>query len=517
MDDASPAPDAQTAPELEPRRFIVTPTLVAMNVAYFLAMVSVGVPVTSPTAMDVLPFGANFGALTINGEWWRLLSSTFIHFGVLHLAFNMWCLWSLGNIAERLFGNGRFLLIYLLSGLSGSAASLLWHPDVVSAGASGAVFGIAGALAAFIYLARIHLPERAARDLLTSIVIFIAFNLAFGFTVPGIDNAGHLGGLLIGAVLGASLRLRRTFPAVAAAAVAALIGTALLTKNLARDNPTVILAPAVMLTATDRAGAIEKVEKALAEYPALADGHALLGELYLKERRYPEALDASRKAIELDPQQQFAQGVVGSALYWMGDYEAAVTELRKTIEIEPKQLVSHALLSRSLRALGRDDEARSVLEEGLKYARGPSALFADIGFERLDDVELEFLVGALKEEIEITPEDPENHNVLSLVLSRTGAHDEALEAVRTALELRPNAPHIIDSLGTVHLYRGELDDAAKAYREAIELDPDYAVYHYNVSLALRRRGDIEEADAALNQARRLVPHLDPPADGQPIM
>ena len=259
MDDASPdpapAPADQTAPELELRRFIVTPTLVAMNVAYFLAMVSVGVPATSPTAMDVLPFGANFGALTINGEWWRLLSSTFIHFGVLHLAFNMWCLLSLGNIAERLFGNGRFLLIYLLSGLGGSAASLLWHPDVVSAGASGAVFGMAGALATFIYFARIHLPERAARDLLTSIVIFIAFNLAFGFTVPGIDNAGHLGGLLIGAILGASLRLRRTFPAVAAAAVAAVIGTALLTKSLARDNPTVILAPAMMLTATDRAGA----------------------------------------------------------------------------------------------------------------------------------------------------------------------------------------------------------------------------------------------------------------------
>jgi len=273
----------------------------------------------------------------------------------------------------------------------------------------------------------------------------------------------------------------------------------------------------MMLTATDRAGAIEKLEKALAEHPALADGHALLGELYLQERRYPAALNASRTAIELDQEQQFAQGVVGSALYWMGDYEAAVTELRKAIQIEPKQPVTHALLSRSLRALGRDDEARSVLEEGLKYARGPSALFADIGFERLDDVELEFLVGALQEEIAITPEDPENHNVLSLVLARVGAHDEALEAVRTALELRPKAPHIMDSLGTVHLYRGELDDAIQAYRDAIELQPDYGVYHYNLSLALRRRGDGEEADAALAEARRLVPHLEPPADAQPIM
>ena len=522
MDDASPAPDGETGPgpglELEPRRFIVTPTLVAMNVAYFLAMVSVGVPATSPTAMDVIPFGANFGPFIINdGEWWRLLSSTFIHFGVLHLAFNMWCLWSLGNLAERLFGNGRFLSIYMLSGVGGSAASVLWHPGIPSAGASGAVFGMAGALAAFLYLARIHLPARAARDLLTSIMIFIAFNLAFGFTVPGIDNAGHLGGLLVGAVLGASLRSRRAFPAVAAVVVAALIGTAFLTTSLTQDNPTLILAQAEMLTATDRAGAIEQLEIALAEHPALAEGHARLGELYLQERRYPEAFNASSKAIELDHEQRFAQGIIGSALYWMGDYEAAAVALQRAIQVEPKQLVTHALLSRSLRALGRDREARSVLEEGLKYARGPSALFADIGFERLDDVELEFLMGALKEEIEITPEDPENYNVLSLVLARTGAHDEALEAVRTALELRPDAPHIMDSLATVHLYRGELDDAVKAYREAIEIQPDYSVYHYNLSLALRRRGDVAEADAALNQARRLVPHLDPPADAQPIM
>jgi rhomboid protease GluP len=491
--------------------------LVAMNIAYFLAMVSLGVSATTPSATDVLPFGANFGPSTINGQWWRLLASTFIHYGIMHLGFNMWCLWSLGNLAERLFGRGRFLAIYLLSGLGGSTASLLWHPVAVSAGASGAVFGIAGGLATFLYLARIHLPERAARELLTSIVIFIAFNLAFGLTIPGIDNAGHVGGLVLGAVLGASLAHRRSFPLVACAAAAALIGSALVAKSVAQGDPNVILAEAILLADTDSPEAIEKVEQVLSEHPDLASGHALLAQVYFRDRRYQDAIAASRKALGLDPKQTAAQSVLGSALYWEGDYEAAVKELRTAIEQEPKQLPAHALLSRALRKLGRDEEGMSALEEGIKYAPTPSLLFLDLGLENLDDVEMKFLAASLKDEIEITPEDPENYNVLSLILARSGATDEALEAVRTALELAPEAPHIIDSLGTVHFYRGELDAAVKAYRDAIALSPDYGVYQYNVSVALRRRGDEREADAALAEARRLLPNLEPPAGGQPMM
>ena len=518
MDDASPAPDAQTAPELEPRRFIVTPTLVAMNVAYFLAMVSVGVSATSPTAMDVLPFGANFGAFTVNGQWWRLLSSTFIHYGILHLGFNMWCLWSLGNLAERLFGNGRFLLIYILCGLGGSAASLVWHPYVVSAGASGAVFGIAGALAAFLYLARIHLPARAARDLLTSILIFIGFNLAFGFTVPGIDNAGHLGGLVIGALLGASLQYRRAFLAGAAAVAVALVAMAPMAKRIAHANPIVMLTEADLLRASDDApAAIAKLEQTVSEHPGFASGHGALAFMYLQDGQYEKAAATARRSVELDHQLERAQYVLGTALHWTGDHEAAVKELRIAIQLEPKQLVAHVLLSRSLRALGRDDEATAALDEGLQWAQSPLALFRDIGFERLDDVELELTVAFLEKAIESAPDEAENYNVLSLVLARTGAHDEALQAVQTALELRPDAPHILDSLATVRLYRGELEAAAVAYRRAIDLDPDSGVYHYNLSVALGRMGSDAEAEDEKAEAYRLDPDLDPPADGSPLM
>ncbi|MGH9336082.1 MAG: rhomboid family intramembrane serine protease, partial [Vicinamibacteria bacterium] len=133
-------------------RFWVTPALIALNVAYFLIGVARGVSPVEPEQQQILDFGANFGPLVFRGEWWRLVSSMFVHIGFLHLVFNMWCLWSLGNIAERMFGNVTFLCLYLLSGIGGALASLVWHPQVVSAGASGAVFGVAGGLASFLYV-----------------------------------------------------------------------------------------------------------------------------------------------------------------------------------------------------------------------------------------------------------------------------------------------------------------------------------------------------------------------------
>ena len=518
MDNASPTPAAHSAPQLEPRRFIVTPTLVAMNVAYFLAMVSVGVSATAPTAAEVLPFGANFGALTVNGQWWRLLSSTFIHYGVLHLGFNMWCLWSLGNLAERLFGNGRFLMIYILSGLGGSAASLVWHPYVVSAGASGAVFGIAGALAAFLYLARIHLPERAARNLLTSILIFIGFNLAFGFTVPGIDNAGHLGGLVIGALLGASLRYRRAFLASAAAVAVALVATAPLAKSIAQANPIVMLTEADLLRASDNApAAIAKLEQAVSEHPEFASGHEALAFMYLQDGRYEKAAATARRSVELDPQLERAQYVLGTALYFNRDYDAAIEELRIAIQLQPEELSTHANLSRALNELDRGDEAVAALEEAMTWAPDSWFLYSEMGLAHLGNDELDLAVASLEKAIELAPDEPENYNRLSLVLARAGAYEEALEAVERALALRPGAAHIIDSLGTVRLYRGELDAAAAAYREAIELEPDSGVYHYNLSVTLERMGSDAEAEAEKAEAFRLDPDLDPPADGSPLM
>jgi rhomboid protease GluP len=192
-------------------RLFVTPIVFWLNILLFAVMVISGVSFLSPTIEQLLAWGANFGPMTFSGEWWRSFSATFIHIGVLHLAVNMWCLWSLGTLAERMFGNWTFLGLYVLSGLGGSVASLWWHPMAVSAGASGAVFGVAGGLIAFFYLGNLTVPPAVLKQNRNNILVFAAYNLFNGFMGSGIDNAAHLGGLAIGLLIGALLH--RSLPA----------------------------------------------------------------------------------------------------------------------------------------------------------------------------------------------------------------------------------------------------------------------------------------------------------------
>jgi rhomboid protease GluP len=117
----------------------------------------------------------------------------------------MQCLWQLGKLTERLYGNWAFLLLYILSGLGASAASLLWNPVTLSLGASGAIFGAAGGLVAFLYLGKLPLSRTTIRGILSSTLVFVGYNLVFGFISPGIDNAAHIGGFVTGALVGALL------------------------------------------------------------------------------------------------------------------------------------------------------------------------------------------------------------------------------------------------------------------------------------------------------------------------
>src|SRR6266516_99292 len=212
---SAPGSEAVSSPEARPPRAWATLTLVGLSVLVFGAMVVSGISAFNPDAQQVLRWGADFGPLTLHGEWWRIGTSMFLHFGLLHLAFNMWALLNLGLLAEALLGPRAFLALYLLSGVGGSLASVLAHPLAVGGGASGAIFGVAGGLIASLLLKRRGSGSlHAIRRQLPSLAMFVLYNLIFGFGTSGIDNVAHVGGLALGFAADAVRRVRA--PATAA-------------------------------------------------------------------------------------------------------------------------------------------------------------------------------------------------------------------------------------------------------------------------------------------------------------
>ena len=180
----------------------LTHVLFGANLAVFVAMILAAQSLDFPGQI-VIHFGANFGPYTLTGEWWRLVTYMFLHGGIMHIFFNMWCLWDLGRLCESLYGRWTYAAIYFTTGIAGGLASLAWNPRTLTVGASGAIFGLAGALIASFYLGEFSLPRIAISGTLRSLVIFAVFNLFLGGFFGGIDNACHIGGLVSGLGLGA--------------------------------------------------------------------------------------------------------------------------------------------------------------------------------------------------------------------------------------------------------------------------------------------------------------------------
>ncbi len=174
-----------------------------VNVAVWLANLGAGISAFKPLPSELLAWGANSAASVVEDrQYWRLLTATFLHGGFLHLALNMLGLWQAGVQLNRLHGNFQFLLIYLASGLAGSALSLHFSAQQsVSVGASGAVFGVLGALLVAMYQHRGQIPGVTSKNVMTSQGVFLVYALVQGFSKQGIDNAAHVGGLVAGCVL----------------------------------------------------------------------------------------------------------------------------------------------------------------------------------------------------------------------------------------------------------------------------------------------------------------------------
>ena len=213
--------------EWDPRSAPGTYLLLAINILVFIWMVLHGVSAKSPTPGQLEHFGANNAYLVLGrGQWFRLVSATFVHIGVIHIATNMWCLWNLGLLGEPLVGPFGLVAIYLLTGVAGNLLSIAWDVLLASwlrqplefyagmgAGASGAVFGIAGILIVLLSNHKLPIPWPELKRLRTSVVRFSTINLIIGLgtalPIPGIgvriDNSAHIGGFLCGLALGPGL------------------------------------------------------------------------------------------------------------------------------------------------------------------------------------------------------------------------------------------------------------------------------------------------------------------------
>jgi len=185
------------------KNYFITPLIIDLNILVFVIMVLSGVNGLQPDSESLVQWGADYTPYTLGGQWWRMLTSTFLHAGILHLAFNIYAFFYIGLLLEPHLGRWKFTIAYLLTGVLASATSLYWHDIVVSVGASGAIFGMYGVFLAMLTTNLIHKEKRG--PLFRSIGLFIVYNLAFGLTIGAlgaIDNAGHIGGLISGLLIG---------------------------------------------------------------------------------------------------------------------------------------------------------------------------------------------------------------------------------------------------------------------------------------------------------------------------
>ena len=193
---------------------------IAVNMIIFAIMAFSGVPLENPGALDLIPWGAADGSLITQGENWRLLTGTFLHYGYMHLLMNMFFLWFIGSFCEKLIGHSSYFIVYLTTALGGSLCAYIMAPLSVGAGASGAGFGVYGALLGVIIMLRRQLPAELVQRFKFGTLIFLALNIVEGIRVTEIGLSAHLGGFVCGffcglfiadyLVLGARQRRRQT-------------------------------------------------------------------------------------------------------------------------------------------------------------------------------------------------------------------------------------------------------------------------------------------------------------------
>jgi membrane associated rhomboid family serine protease/Flp pilus assembly protein TadD len=387
-----------------------------VNVLVYVAMGLSGVSWTDPSVLQAIRWGANFGPLTLSGQWWRLFTCMFVHFGFLHIALNMWCLRNLAVALEPMMGRLAFSVTYLFCGLTASAVSTAWDPWRASAGASGAIFGIAGAFVSYLVLKKAAIPAILVRQNLRSLAVFILLNLSIGAASGHIDNSAHVGGLVAGLVIGALMpRLVRRTDYLGGAG---------------EGMPAMPTNEAV----TGHSRTMKIIWIAVGCVIAL-----LLG----LQQGYARNLSSA----------QYGKAVSRAASGHMGE---AITEMRKAVQMQPDDVLAQALLGEWL--LEQNDPAGAVppLEQALLYEPGANAVAQNLALAYLGAGRPQQAIITIPQAaIQNNEQQWKQYFILGLAAERVGDSQIAQQNLRAAVRLNPNFSQAQMALAQITAKPGE--------------------------------------------------------------
>ncbi|WP_204842950.1 rhomboid family protein [Priestia flexa] len=290
---------------------------------------------SSEDPLTLIEYGAKYNPLILEGEWWRFFTPIIIHIGVFHLLMNSLALYYLGTLVERMYGSARFLFIYIAAGFAGVLGSFVWTSNL-SAGASGAIFGCFGAL---LFLARTN-PRVFFRTIGYNVLALIVINLIFGLVVPGIDNAGHIGGL-VGGFLAASIVSLPKKPKLYVQ-IPAFVSTVLLVLGL------LYYGFSIRTTTADEPYALS------------------LASEYIKQKKYEVAIKSLDSFVERDTNNALIYYLRGYAYTELKEYERAEQELKESVRLDSNFHEGYYYLALLNAELNHVDEAKENVEKALE-------------------------------------------------------------------------------------------------------------------------------------------------------
>jgi rhomboid protease GluP len=290
-----------------------TAALIGINVSVLIAMILLGgIGGAFGNGNPLVFWTANILPLTLSGEYWRLITAGFVHGGFIHIAANMWVLWSLGQLSEKLFGSSVTAGVYLLTGVGGALLSDFvhpLHPIFSEVGASGAVFGLAGAILSGIRFGNVSISQAQKRSITSSVIFSAGINLFLGYSIPGIDNWCHIGGFITGLVFGIPL------------------ATANASRKKTLEWMTILLAALVLAGLGARVADVKGHESRMTA-----------AAIYIHQHTYPKAIGILERDIAANAHDENAHTLLGYAYQLNQERDKAITEYKNALQINPDNL-----------------------------------------------------------------------------------------------------------------------------------------------------------------------------------